>query len=93
MTKEELIARLQDIEWDDFEVKEAKNELPKNIWETVSAFSNASGGWIIQCTPICIHLTIQHRRKENIGILYTFLIKQTGVFWESGQLFHTYGKR
>ncbi|MCM1347715.1 MAG: ATP-binding protein, partial [Bacteroides sp.] len=47
MTKEELIARLQDIEWDDFEVKEAKNELPKNIWETVSAFSNASGGWII----------------------------------------------
>ena len=39
MTKEELVARLRDIEWDDFEVKAAKSELPKNVWETVSAFS------------------------------------------------------
>lgn len=38
MTKEELVARLRDIEWDDFEVKVAKSDLPKNIWETVSAF-------------------------------------------------------
>ena len=47
MTKEELIGRLQDIEWDDFEVKEARSALPKNIWETVSAFANTSGGWIV----------------------------------------------
>ena len=47
MEREELIKRLKDIEWDDFEVKEARNELPKNIWETVSAFSNTSGGWIV----------------------------------------------
>ncbi len=47
MTKGELVARLRDIEWDDFEVKTAKSELPKNIWETVSAFSNTSGGWIV----------------------------------------------
>lgn len=85
MTKEELTARLQDIEWDDFEVKEAKNELPKNIWETVSAFSNASGGWII--------LGIRQRGKENIGILYSLLIKQTCIFRESDQLLHSYGKR
>lgn len=47
MTKDELIARLKDIEWEDFEVKEAQNKLPDNVWETVSAFSNTSGGWIV----------------------------------------------
>lgn len=47
MTKEELVTRIRDIEWDDFEVKAAKSELPKNVWETVSAFSNTSGGWIV----------------------------------------------
>lgn len=47
MTKQELVARLRDIEWEDFEVKEAKSELPKTVWETVSAFSNTSGGWIV----------------------------------------------
>ncbi|ALO15587.1 hypothetical protein L21SP5_01948 [Salinivirga cyanobacteriivorans] len=31
MTKEELIQKLQNIEWTDFEVKKAKAELPKNI--------------------------------------------------------------
>lgn len=29
MTKDELVARLHDIEWDDFEVKAAKSNLPK----------------------------------------------------------------
>lgn len=47
MTKEELVAKLHDIEWEDFEVKTAKSELPKNVWESVSAFSNTSGGWIV----------------------------------------------
>lgn len=51
MNKDELIRRLQDIEWEDFEVKQAASELPKNIWETVSAFSNTGGGWIFLKIP------------------------------------------
>ena len=47
MTRDELVAKLKDVEWDDFEAKEAASELPKSVWETVSAFSNASGGWIV----------------------------------------------
>lgn len=47
MTREELIAKVQDIEWDDFEAKEASAELPRNIWDTVSAFANTSGGWVL----------------------------------------------
>ena len=42
MNKRELIKKLNDIEWEDFEVKEAHLEIPKNSWETVSAFSNIS---------------------------------------------------
>ena len=47
MTKEELLLKLTDIEWDDFECKAAHDKLPENVWETVSAFSNTSGGWIV----------------------------------------------
>ena len=31
MNKQELLERITDIEWDDFEAKEARTELPKNI--------------------------------------------------------------
>lgn len=47
MTKEELLSRLNGVEWNDFEIKEAKYEVPKTAWETVSAFSNSYGGWIV----------------------------------------------
>lgn len=61
MTKEELLNRLKDIEWDDFEVKEASGGLPKSMWETVSAFSNTAGDWII--------LGVKEKRDE-IGSTY-----------------------
>lgn len=57
MTKEELLTRLNDMEWDDFEVKEASGGLPKSMWETVSAFSNTAGGWII--------LGVKEKKTEN----------------------------
>ncbi|MBW8002867.1 MAG: HTH domain-containing protein [Planctomycetes bacterium] len=47
MNKEELLQRLEDIEWEDFEVKTAKNQVPKSCWETVSSFSNTAGGWMV----------------------------------------------
>ncbi len=47
MDKKTLLNKLSDIEWEDFEIKEASHELPKNIWETVSAFSNSAGGWVV----------------------------------------------
>jgi len=47
MTKDELLQHLQDIEWDNFEVKKAENDLPKSCWDTVSAFANTSGGWLV----------------------------------------------
>ena len=47
MNKQELLQRLQDIEWDNFEVKKAENKLPQSCWDTVSAFANTSGGWLV----------------------------------------------
>jgi len=47
MNKQQLFQRLQDIEWDNFEVKTAQTDVPKDAWETVSAFANTSGGWVV----------------------------------------------
>lgn len=47
MTKEELLQKLTEIEWDDFECKRAQDKLPDDVWTTVSAFSNTSGSWIV----------------------------------------------
>lgn len=61
MTKEELLERLNRTEWTDFEVKEAQEKLPANVWETVSAFSNMQGGWIV--------FGVKERKKQT-GTIY-----------------------
>ncbi|MDJ1422527.1 MAG: putative DNA binding domain-containing protein [Candidatus Methanoperedens sp.] len=38
---------MEELEWEDFEVKEAKTSIPKSSFETVSAFSNTNGGWLV----------------------------------------------
>ena len=47
MEREELIERLKGYEWNDVEFKEARRAVPKNAYETVSAFSNTGGGWLV----------------------------------------------
>ncbi len=47
MNRQELIERLKGFEWDDVEFKEALNACPKSAYETVSAFANTSGGWLV----------------------------------------------
>jgi hypothetical protein len=43
MDQKELFERLEELELEDFEVKEAKTSIPKSSFETVSAFSNTNG--------------------------------------------------
>jgi len=47
MTRDELLARLQSIEWSDIEFKEATWAAPRDSLETVSAFANTAGGHLV----------------------------------------------
>ena len=47
MEEAELIERLKGYEWNDIEFKEARRDVPRNAYETVSAFSNTEGGWLV----------------------------------------------
>lgn len=47
MDRNELQARLQSIEWSDIEFKEAAWAAPKDSLETVSAFANTAGGYLV----------------------------------------------
>ncbi|RPH82971.1 MAG: ATP-binding protein [Desulfobacteraceae bacterium] len=47
MTKVELIERLKGYEWTDVEFKRARKGVPEDAYNTVSAFANTSGGWLI----------------------------------------------
>ena len=47
MMREEIIERLKGHEWSDVEFKEARTAAPKAAYETVSAFANTAGGWLV----------------------------------------------
>ena len=44
---EGIFSRLEDREGSDIEYKLSKSRLSKDLWETVSAFSNEGGGFIL----------------------------------------------
>lgn len=47
MNRDELLSRLRGFEWRDLEVKQARKGVPTDVYETVSAFANTSGGHIV----------------------------------------------
>jgi ATP-dependent DNA helicase RecG len=47
MNRADLLKYLERFEWNDFEVKEAQWAVPKNVYETVSAFANTRGGHVV----------------------------------------------
>ena len=47
MTRDDLVAALQSIEWNDIEFKEATWAVPKDALSTVSAFANTEGGHLV----------------------------------------------
>ena len=47
MEREELIDRLKGYEWNDVEFKAAQRDVPQSAYDTVSAFANTEGGWLV----------------------------------------------
>jgi len=47
MNQEELIARLNKYEWNDVEFKKAQRGVPEDVYKSVSAFANTSGGYLV----------------------------------------------
>jgi ATP-dependent DNA helicase RecG len=47
VTREELLAKLQSIEWNNVEFKEAAFAVPRDALSTVSAFANTEGGYLV----------------------------------------------
>jgi len=47
VNRQELLKRLKGHEWTDVEFKQARQDVPRSAYETVSAFSNTHGGWLV----------------------------------------------
>ena len=47
LSRADLLARIKSYEWSDLEVKAARNEVPRDAYETISAFANTAGGHLV----------------------------------------------
>lgn len=47
MNRQQLLKAIKGSEWSDVEFKEAQREVPKSAYETVCAFANTHGGWLV----------------------------------------------
>ncbi len=63
MNQDELIQLLSAHEWNDVEFKEAQQAVPKNAYETVSAFANTAGGHLV------FGIRKDKTRFEVVGVL------------------------
>lgn len=63
MNQEELIARLNKYEWNDVEFKKAQRGVPENAYESVSAFANTAGGYLV------FGIQDNHGSFEIIGVV------------------------
>ena len=52
MNQDELLARLNGIEWNDFECKKAQRGVPEDAYRTVSAFANTAGWCSVSVRPM-----------------------------------------
>lgn len=63
LSRSELLARIKSYEWSDLEVKAAQNEVPRDAFETISAFANTAGGHLVFGVQ-------QHQNEfEVVGVL------------------------
>jgi len=65
MNRDDLLKRLERFEWSDFEVKAAQRGVPNNAYETVSAFANTTGGYLVFGVAGRLILQVLARRVES----------------------------
>jgi ATP-dependent DNA helicase RecG len=63
LSRSALLARIKTYEWSDLEVKAAQQDVPRDAYETVSAFANTAGGHLV--------FGVQQRAEqfEIVGVL------------------------
>lgn len=79
MELEILLEKLDFIEDYDLEFKASEDNLPKDIWKTISAFTNTNGGYIIlgitekRGSFLLLESIPQFHRKKTFGIIIIIL--------------------